>query len=86
MACSLATSGNALVKSVEGVGHLVLPSLFGEGVNGEGAEKGVSLFRYLGQRRQRQRRRQQQSNEIIVKTGAPHPDFKSAHDAWEQLR
>ena len=67
-------------------GHLVLPSLFGEDMSEEGAEKGVSLFRYLGQRRQRQRRRQRQSNEIIVKTGTPHPDFKSTLDGWEQLR
>ena len=86
LACALTASGNAFVKSVESVGHLVLPSLFGEDMSEEGAEKGVSLFRYLGQRRQRQRRRQRQSNEIIVKTGTPHPDFKSTLDGWEQLR
>lgn len=86
LACTLTASGNAFVKSVESVGHLVLPSLFGEDMSEEGAEKGVSLFRYLGQRRQRQRRRQRQSNEIIVKTGTPHPDFKSTLDGWEQLR
>lgn len=83
---SLVASGNAFAKSVEGMGPLVLPGLFGEEACSASAVKGVSLFRYLGQRRQRQRRRQRQSNEIIVKTGAPHPDFKSAHDAWEQIR
>lgn len=86
LASSLAASGNAFAKSVEGLGPLVLPGLFGEEACSESAEKGASLFRYLGQRRQRQRRRQRQSNEIIVRTGAPHPDFKSAQDAWEQLR
>lgn len=76
--------GTDLVQSIEALGRVALPQLFEkEEAQGFSESSGSSFFRSWG--RGHRRRRSRKSHEIVVKTGAPSPEFRSVQQAWESL-